>query len=77
MRNAILGIVNLTKKADYDKYHYSGCGISFDACGSFLLSYGGSGFGKNVIFGADMKSSLHIYNKGNMFLSWVWVQQMV
>ena len=44
------GAVKLTKNVDFDQYSYSGYGIGFDACGSFLLS-DGAGFGKNIIFG--------------------------
>ena len=56
----MLGGVKLIKNVDFGKYIYSGCGIGFDAHGSFLL-FDGSGFGKNVIiFGANMASSGHV-----------------
>ena len=48
--------------ADSDKYKYSGNGIGFDENGFFLLSVGGR-LDQNVIFGADMSSSVHIFNK--------------
>ena len=50
------------KKADIEKYRYSGYGIGFDRRSSF--SFPSGGFGQNVlIFGADMRSSIHIDNK--------------
>ena len=39
----------LTIKADLNKYTYSGCGIGFDADGSFPSSNGSSRFRKNVV----------------------------
>ena len=52
----------LTKKADIDKYGYSGYGIRFDRRGCF--SFLGGEFGQNVlIFGVDMSFSAHIDNK--------------
>ena len=58
----MLGAVTLTKKADIDKYGYSGYGIGFDRKSSF--SFPGGRFGQNVIiFGADMSSSVHVDNK--------------
>ena len=39
-----------------------GCGIGFNVNGSFLLP-DSNRFGKNIIFGADMSSSVHIDNK--------------
>ena len=59
----------LTIKADLNKYTYSGCGIGFDAGGSFPSSNGSSRFRKNVvkkkkkIFGAEMSSSLRFKSK--------------
>ena len=62
IKNCLFGAVTLTKKADIDKYRYSGYGIGFDRRGSF--SFPGDGFDPNVImFGADMSSSTHIDNK--------------
>ena len=69
LENSILGTVELTKNADFDKYKYSGYGIGFDAYGSFSLS-DGTEFGKNVIlFGAGMSSSMHIDNKNKDVLT--------
>ena len=61
IKNCLFGAVTLTKKADIDKYRYSGYGIGFDRRGSF--SFPGGGFGQHVIiFGADMSSSAHVDN---------------
>ena len=52
----------MTKNADIDKYGHSGYGIWFDRRSSF--SFPGSVFGQDIlIFGGDMSSSSHIYNK--------------
>ena len=61
----MLGSVKLTKKTGIDKYKYSGYGIGFDRRGEFSF---GDGFGQNVIFGADMSSSLHANNTKNNIL---------
>ena len=61
-KNSLFGAVRLAKNADIEKYHYSGYGIGFDRRSSF--SFQGGGFGQNVIiFGADMRSSIHIDNE--------------
>ena len=53
----------MTKNADPDKYEYFGYGTGLDALGGILLS-NGSGVVKNVIiYGDDMRFSLHIDNK--------------
>ena len=52
----------MTRNVDPGKYKYSGYGAGLDASGSFLLS-DGSGFGKNVIFDANMNSLVHIDKK--------------
>ena len=63
LRNALFVVVNLTKIADKDKYKYSGHEIEFYYHGTFSLS-NGSEFGKNVIiFGADLSSYMHVYNR--------------
>ena len=63
IKNCIFGAVTLTKNSDIDKCRYCGYGIWFDTRTSF--SFAGSGFGQNIaILGADMKSSIHIDNKG-------------
>ena len=46
-----------SKNADFNKYKYYGYGIGFDAPESFSLSFG------NIIFVAEMRSSVHIDNK--------------
>ena len=47
LENCLFGAVTLTKKADTDKYGYSGYGIGFDRKGRF--SFPGGGYGRNVI----------------------------
>ena len=62
IKNCLFGAGTLTKKADIEKYGYSGFGIGFDRRSSF--SFPGVRFGQNVsIFGADMSSSAHVDNK--------------
>ena len=58
----MFGGVKLGKNIDPDKYVYSSYGIGFNSCSNFPLP---DGFvGKNlIIFGVDMGSSVHIYNK--------------
>ena len=65
----LFGSVKLTKNADLDKYKYTGYGIRFDSRSECLFTDGS--YGKNVIiFGADMRSSVHVDNKrkGNVIL---------
>ena len=62
----MFGSVKVTKNADPDKYSYSGYGIGFDTCEEYSLPDGG--VGKNVIFGVDKISSVHIDNKGKDIL---------
>ena len=67
LNNCLFGAVTLTKNTDIDKYHYPGYGTGFDRKGSF--SFPGSGTGENVtIFGVDMSSVIHVYNKGKDIL---------
>ena len=54
-------LLNETKKADIDKYGYSGYGIGFDRHGSF--SFPGTQLGKIVIIFVDMSSSAKIDNR--------------
>ena len=62
IKNYLFGAVTLTKNADKEKCKYSGYGIGFDRRSSF--SFPSGGFGQNVlIFGADMRSSIHIDNQ--------------
>ena len=64
----MFGAVKLTKNSDIDKYQYSGYGLGFDSKGTFSHPDGTS-FGQNVIiFGADMKSSVHANNRANNIL---------
>ena len=56
----------MTKNADPNKYGYSGYSIGFDTLSQFLRSRGS--WGKNVIFGVDMCSSLHVDNKNENIL---------
>ena len=59
LKTSSLGTVRLTKNADIDKYQYLGYGIGFDRKPSF--SSPGGGIGQNeLIFGADMSSSVHV-----------------
>ena len=65
--NCLFGAVSITKNADIDENKYSGNGIGFDRTGVYLVPDGS--FGRNVvIFGVDMTSSAHVYNKGNDIL---------
>ena len=62
----MFGAVSLTKNADIDKYKYSVYDIGFDRHGE--VSFGNE-LGKNcIIFGADLSSSSHAYNKKNNIL---------
>ena len=66
-RNCLFGFVKLINNAHPDKYKYRACGIGFDCCSEFLFTDGF--FGKNVIIpGGDMRSSVHIDNKGKDIL---------
>ena len=68
--NCLSRTVSLTKHADIDQYKYSGYGIGFDRKGEFSLV--SNGFGRNVIiFGVDMKNSVHANNKKIIFWSLV------
>ena len=67
VKNALFVAVSLTKNTDVEKYKYSGYGTAF--YGKQIFSFPGGGYGQNVIiFGADMNSSPHIYNKGKHML---------
>ena len=56
LENCLFGSVKLTKNPDIDKYKYSSYGIGFDRKGEFS-------FGADMIFGADMSSSINSTNK--------------
>ena len=59
----LFGAVSVTKNADIGKYKYFGYGIGFDRRGAYLLP--SSRFGRNLmIFGVDMRSSVHVDDKG-------------
>ena len=65
LENCPLGAVKLTKNLKITTY--SGYGITFDSKGSF--SHPSGGYGKNVIiFGADLRSSVHANNRANNIL---------
>ena len=58
----MFGTINLTKASDINKYKYNDYGIGFDARGTF--SHPSGSFAQNaIIFGADMGSSAHAYNR--------------
>ena len=63
VQNPLFRAASLTRNADFNKYKYSGYGITFDRTSS--LSSPGGGNGQNVIiFRVDMNSSIHVHNKG-------------
>ena len=66
----MFGGVKSTKNAVPDKYSYSGYGTGFDTHGEYPLP--DSSVGKNaIIFGVDMSSSVHIDDRGKIYLnSW-------
>ena len=62
LKDYLLGGVKLVKNAEPDKYVYSGYGTGFDSRSELPLP--DSSVGKNVIiFGVDMRSSVHIDNQ--------------
>ena len=62
LKNCLFGAVTLAKKANIDKYAYSGYKIGFDRWGIF--SFPGGGYGQNgLIFGVYTSFSAHIDNK--------------
>ena len=65
--NCLFEAVMLTKNADPHKYKYSSYGIGFE-CRLELLFAKGS-MGKNIIFGADMSSSVHIDGRNKKYYS--------
>ena len=63
----MFGAVTLTKNADPDIYTCSGYSIGFYSSPEFLFADGS--FGKNIIIlGADMRSYVHVDNKGKNLL---------
>ena len=62
LANTLFEAVKLTKNADIDKYRYFGYGIGFDGRGFYSRPSGRTG--RNVIiFGADVRSCVHVDNK--------------
>ena len=61
LKDHLFGGVKLGKNVDPDKYIYSGYDIGSNLCSEFSLPDGS--VGKNIIFGVDMSSVLHIGNK--------------
>ena len=60
LENCLFGAVSFTKHVDIDQYKYFGYGIRFDRRREFSF---GNGFGRNcIIFGQDMRSSVHTNN---------------
>ena len=62
LKNCLFRAVKITKNADPDKNVYTNYGIGFNSRSKLSLPVGS--IGKNVIiFGVDMRSSVHIGNK--------------
>ena len=64
LENCLFGAVKITKNLKINTY--SGYGIAFDSGGSFSHPIGR--YDKNVIFGADLSSSVHANNRANNIL---------
>ena len=68
LNDCLFGVVKLTKNADTDRYKYSGYGIGFDSQSAFSLP--DVSIGKIlIIFGPDIRSYVHIDNKGKYILT--------
>ena len=68
LNDCLFGVVKLTKNADTDRYKYSGYGIRFDSQSAFSLP--DVSIGKIlIIFGPDIRSYVHIDNKGKYILT--------
>ena len=66
-RTCLFGSVKLTKNVNLDKHKHTSYLIGFGSRSEFLFTDGS--LGKNVIiFGADMSSSVHFYNKNKDIL---------
>ena len=66
--NCLFGSVKLHKNAGVDKYKYTGNQRGFDSRAQF--SFTGGSYGNNVIiFGADMRSSVHVDNRTSNYLN--------
>ena len=59
--SCLFGSIKFTKNADPGKYKYSSYSIGFDSHSE--VSFTAGSMGENIIFGADMSSSVHIDNK--------------
>ena len=67
LKSCLFWSVKLLKNTDPDKFKYSGYGIGFDSRSEFSFTDGI--LAKNfVIFGADISSSVHVYNKNKNIL---------
>ena len=66
LKDCLLGAVKLTKNANPNKYSYSGNGTGFDSCSIFSIP--DFDWGKNVLFGVDMRSSVFASNKNKNIL---------
>ena len=66
--NCLFGAVKLTKNTAPNKYGSSGYSVGFDAHSQFSWSDGESG--KNVIFGVDNSSPVHVHNRKKNLSSW-------
>ena len=64
----MFGAVKLTKNPNPNKYYYSGHEIGFDSPSPFSIP--NFDWGKSaIIFGVDMSSSVHAYNKNKDILT--------
>ena len=67
LKSCLFWSAKLLKNTDPDKFKYSGYGIGFDSRSEFSFTDGilAENF---VIFGADISSSVHVYNKNKNIL---------
>ena len=64
LKDCLLGNVKITKNVDPNKYSYSEYGIGFDSDSFFSIP--NFDWGKNaIIFGVDIRSSVHANNKNS------------
>ena len=63
INDCLFGAIKLTKNSDPVKYKYEGYGICFDSIWTYSF---GNEYPKNVIiFGANLKNSVHAINRAN------------
>ena len=63
INDCLFGAIKLTKNSDPVKYKYEGYGICFDSIWTYSF---GNEYAKNVIiFGANLKNSVHAINRAN------------